>query len=268
MPLTGKRSGGKAGDDQQRELAEYQQKLSEANNGGQPQAQARGGQSVNLFGSAHDFVTSSRSGAPRMGLAGSYGSSPVAPSTTSPAAAQPAAPTAGGGYFEVLDSSKSMASVAAPTAPAGLTSLDFELPTDTNLYELYRFTTPRGEAELTARTISNSTLGQAGTAGGHRGSVPADLGSLLADSPRGPGLVPSSPGGRVAGRGRTGSIVQRPAALCRPDRHADRHRPADRALLAAGDNGVERSVGVGRSDVHTVASGVGTGTIPAQQRGR
>ena len=43
-------------------------------------------------------------------------------------------------------------------APAGLASLDFELPTDTNLYELFRFTTPRGDAELTARTIGNSTL--------------------------------------------------------------------------------------------------------------
>ena len=47
---------------------------------------------------------------------------------------------------------------AAPTVPGGLASLDFELPTDKNLYELYRFTTPRGDAELTARTVSNSML--------------------------------------------------------------------------------------------------------------
>ena len=46
----------------------------------------------------------------------------------------------------------------APTAPAGLASLDFELPADTNLYDLYRFTTPRGDAELTARTVSNRTV--------------------------------------------------------------------------------------------------------------
>jgi autotransporter-associated beta strand protein len=47
-----------------------------------------------------------------------------------------------------------------PTAPAGLASLDFELPTDENLYELFRFTTPRGEAELTARSVSQSLLGK------------------------------------------------------------------------------------------------------------
>jgi hypothetical protein len=56
-----------------------------------------------------------------------------------------------------------MPATAAPTTPAGLASLDFDLPTDTNLYELYRFTTPRGEAELTARTISTSTLTRLGS---------------------------------------------------------------------------------------------------------
>ena len=57
-----------------------------------------------------------------------------------------------------VDNSLSIAATAVPTAPTGLASLDFELPTDKNLYEVYRFTTPRGEAELTARTVSNSTL--------------------------------------------------------------------------------------------------------------
>ncbi len=47
---------------------------------------------------------------------------------------------------------------ALPAAPAGLASLDFELPTNTDLYEVYRFTTPRGEAELTARNISTSAV--------------------------------------------------------------------------------------------------------------
>ena len=47
------------------------------------------------------------------------------------------------------------AATVAPTAPAGLASLDFELSTDKNLYEVYRFTTPLGEAQLTARTVSN-----------------------------------------------------------------------------------------------------------------
>ena len=57
-----------------------------------------------------------------------------------------------------VDASGSMLATAVPTAPMGLASLDFELPTDKTLYELYRFTTPRGEAELTARTVTNSTL--------------------------------------------------------------------------------------------------------------
>ena len=39
-----------------------------------------------------------------------------------------------------------------------MASLDFELPTDTDLYQVYRFTTPRGEAELTARNISTSAV--------------------------------------------------------------------------------------------------------------
>ena len=47
---------------------------------------------------------------------------------------------------------------AIPAAPAGLASLDFELPTDASLYQIYRFSTPRGEAELTARTISTSAV--------------------------------------------------------------------------------------------------------------
>ena len=58
------------------------------------------------------------------------------------------------------------AAPAAPTAPAGLASLDFELPTDKSLYELHRFTTPRGEAELTARTISNHMLAKLGLLAG------------------------------------------------------------------------------------------------------
>lgn len=32
------------------------------------------------------------------------------------------------------------------------------MPTDKGHYEIHRFTTPRGEAELTARTISNATV--------------------------------------------------------------------------------------------------------------
>jgi autotransporter-associated beta strand protein len=48
--------------------------------------------------------------------------------------------------------------LAIPAAPTGLASLDFELPTDTSLYQVYRFSTPLGEANLTARAISGSTV--------------------------------------------------------------------------------------------------------------
>ena len=47
-----------------------------------------------------------------------------------------------------------------PIAPGGLASLDFEMPIDAEVYGLYRFTTPLGEAELTARSVANSTLGR------------------------------------------------------------------------------------------------------------
>ena len=58
----------------------------------------------------------------------------------------------------VQDNAGATLTGAAPAAPAGLASLDFELPVDRELYDVYRFTTPGGEAELTARTIDNSTL--------------------------------------------------------------------------------------------------------------
>ena len=59
---------------------------------------------------------------------------------------------------------------ALPAASAGLASLDFELPTDTDLYQIYRFTTPRGEAELTARNISKRSRLAAALSGGDRGA--------------------------------------------------------------------------------------------------
>ncbi len=149
--------------DQQRELAEYQQKLSVNN---KSQLQSKSGDQVSQ---------------PRMGLAGSLhdamhnavGATPSTPSVsarpTSPLAVQPPAITMLPGEKselsviadsrqEVHENIVDMLEGAAPAAPAGLASLDFELPTDTNLYEIHRFTTPRGEAELTARSVSNRTL--------------------------------------------------------------------------------------------------------------
>ena len=108
-------------DDQQRELAEYQQKLAKDN--GPLQFQGKAGDQAPV--KHKDDMTVS------------------------------------GEVVSLNNTGLIVANVgfaAAPTAPAGLASLDFELPADKDLYELYRFTTPRGEAELTARTVSNGTL--------------------------------------------------------------------------------------------------------------
>ncbi len=141
----GRRSGVRV--DQQRELAEYEQKLAMANaNSSQPQAQ--GGQQQ----------------VAQPGVSGEYANLPppsAVPPSDSRVAAQPSAVTAAAGAtWTIVGNGVTGAFIVAPTAPAGLASLDFELPTDKNLYEVYRFTTPRGDAELTARTVSNSALGR------------------------------------------------------------------------------------------------------------
>jgi len=114
-------------------LGEYQQKLSVANNPNQPQAQ--GGEPHAIQLPTFSFV------------------SPTTESIVTEIRKQELA-------------GRATAAPAGPTAPAGLASLDFELPTDKNLYELHRFTTPRGEAELTARTISNNMLAKLGLLAG------------------------------------------------------------------------------------------------------
>jgi len=134
-------------DEQRRELAEYQQKLALANNLDQPAAQS-GQQQPAVRESEQkkpvdDSDELSSTVSERRKLEKSR-NEPAAQSGKNELTATPAA----------LDTS---ASIAA-TAPAGLASLDFELPTDANLYELFRFTTPRGDAELTARNVSNSAL--------------------------------------------------------------------------------------------------------------
>jgi autotransporter-associated beta strand protein len=138
QPLA-RQSGGR--DEQKRELAEYQQKVSMAWRSGQSQGQPQE-QSYNDDSKVFDHKGGDR---PNGGKA----------------AAAPPAKAAMPGNSETIvvgnDTSLVLGDVG-PTAPAGLASLDFELPTDNNLYELFRFTTPRGDAELSARTVSNSTL--------------------------------------------------------------------------------------------------------------
>jgi autotransporter-associated beta strand protein len=128
-----RQSGGR--DEQKRELAEYQQKVSMAWRSGQSQGQPQGSKyndDSNLF---------DRKG----------GDKPAPP---------PAKAAITGNFDMLVDLSNTglVLDGSGPTAPAGLASLDFELPTDNSLYELFRFTTPRGDAELSARTVSNSTL--------------------------------------------------------------------------------------------------------------
>ena len=143
-------------DEQQRELAEYQQKLSMAGNVYQPQGQS-GKRQAAIDGMRNDIKVTVDD---RNSVQKKLGDTLVGNITLDEQNfAHPPATTLGeSGDILMFDSTRSMAGAAVPTAPAGLASLDFELPTDKNLYELYRFTTPRGEAELTARTVSNSTL--------------------------------------------------------------------------------------------------------------
>jgi autotransporter-associated beta strand protein len=143
-------AGGPAGareargpDDQQQELAQYKEQLSLGNDGtaskSPPQGQSTSG--PQSPGSVRNGQGDRAAGATR--------ATPF--TTTLGANPLPAGKDSG------IDAGDSMIAAAAP---AGLVSLDFDLPTDENLYALYRFTTPRGDAELTARTISNGTLGR------------------------------------------------------------------------------------------------------------
>jgi len=145
QPPRGQRAGVR--DEQQRELAEYQQKLAMANKpneakGGEQPAADRESEQKKLAESKDELtsVVTERQKLEKL---------------QREQTAQTGIVKAGSGSLElIVDASGSMAA----TAPAGLASLDFELPTNVDLYELFRFTTPRGDAELTARTVSTSTL--------------------------------------------------------------------------------------------------------------
>ena len=151
--LYGRRSGTR--DDQKRELGEYQQKLSVANNLNQPQAQSVDRANQPSGGAVMGMG---------MGMSTSPASAPVVPPSGYPSGSTMTEESRKQEW--AVNPGHATAAPAAPTAPAGLASLDFELPTDKSLYELHRFTTPRGEAELTARTISNHMLAKLGLLAG------------------------------------------------------------------------------------------------------
>ena len=111
-----------------------------------------------------------------------------------------------------MDDSASMKPTAAPTAPAGLAGLDFELPTDKDLYDL-RFTTPQGEPELTARTITNTALGRLEFLAGIAAASLLVWVAFWLIARGALGLVPPAPGGHVAGGDRVVVAVRRPAAV-------------------------------------------------------
>jgi autotransporter-associated beta strand protein len=154
-------------DQQQRELAQYQKKLA-AGNGteyllGTISVQSSGKAlprtatpSDKPIGAATATIVAGR---PQSGLSG-FGpaSAPAKPDVAGDivhdriAEREAVHGAGGGGNADTRVSG--LGTGALPAAPAGLASLDFELPTDPKLYEVYRFTTPRGEAELTARNIS------------------------------------------------------------------------------------------------------------------
>ncbi|MGA2253586.1 MAG: autotransporter-associated beta strand repeat-containing protein [Thermoguttaceae bacterium] len=135
-------------DEQQRDLAEYQQKLAVANKSDQ-KAQEEW-QQAGLSDEGKVFEQRDRRTP--------FDSRDVASLSVKAEGNKDTLVINNNTSLVLTDNAGSMLTIAAPTAPAGLASLDFELPTDKNLFELFRFTTPRGDAELTARTVSNSTL--------------------------------------------------------------------------------------------------------------
>ncbi len=136
-------------DEQRRELAQYQQKLAEGNGPGAQSGQ-QSAQSSNIgVGASTAKILGGSGPVQSQGITEHF---------------QPAPAKTAKADIEVHDAlveglgAGGQRGGALPAAPAGLTSLDFELPTDANLYDVYRFTTPRGEAELTARNISTSAV--------------------------------------------------------------------------------------------------------------
>jgi autotransporter-associated beta strand protein len=161
----GGRAYGNQGDEQQRELAQYQQKLAEGNG-----AEVMKGSITATF-SAKALPGNAAQADAGLGTTTATITAGALAEKSSGATMQwrnrsgeGLADRKGGGGFgggggeAAARITGQPGGGALPVAPAGLASLDFELPTDTNLYQVYRFTTPRGEAELTARNICTSAV--------------------------------------------------------------------------------------------------------------
>jgi hypothetical protein len=76
-----------------------------------------------------------------------------------PTAAAKPAPQDGEAAYTVVKPTWVQQGKAGQQADAGLASLDFELPSgDASRWTLYRFTTPRGDGQITIRNISNDLV--------------------------------------------------------------------------------------------------------------
>ena len=153
----GRRGGTR--DDQQQELTEYQQKLAAGNNPSQPASRAGETKGANVqvaIGERNNLRTKLLDTSDNLQTL--INEKEKLARQDAEVAARTATPKQAVATGKATEAGGSMAVTTPAAAPAGLASLDFELPTDANLYDLYRFTTPRGEARLTARAVSNSTL--------------------------------------------------------------------------------------------------------------
>ncbi len=92
------------------------------------------------------------------------------PSPTAAPNAPPAVPGVESSPYENQYRTPTPTAHGGPSAlpsPTGLASLDFQLPIpNPDRWSVYRFTTPRGEVEITARSISNELLRRLGYAAG------------------------------------------------------------------------------------------------------
>jgi hypothetical protein len=100
---------------------------------------------------------------------GMIGGMPLAPPPPQAAPNPPATPPSDADSQKALEgqSRPVQAGVPALPSPTGLASLEVVLPTqDANRWSIYRFTTPRGEVEITARSLSDKLLHRVGYAAG------------------------------------------------------------------------------------------------------
>ena len=149
---------------QQEEVLQYQQKLKQQQGGMQSFARDQqgifgaGGQGAGMGGGMGGMAPS--------GVTAGFEAKPSPVNGPMPAASTPSTQLLGhatrDGKGEAKRPADAPAEAQAPAAAAvtGLASLDFELPKQGRVY---RFSTPRGEVELTARAVSNELLAKLGT---------------------------------------------------------------------------------------------------------